>query len=61
MLDLILAHWAMYLYVPFVIVLFVLFIIFRDRSAIIYRKLRRLPGRTRMMVPRWRLRPRPLR
>ncbi|MGH6680609.1 MAG: hypothetical protein ACRELF_29630 [Gemmataceae bacterium] len=61
MLDIILAHWAMYLYVPLMIVLAVLFIVYRDRSAIVYRRLRRLPQRTRLMVPRWRLRPRTLR
>lgn len=65
MLDIILSHWAMQFYLPYVIVLFILFVVYRNQSVLIYRKIRRLPARTRMIAsqwrPRWGLRPRHVR
>ena len=59
MLDVILSSWVMAFYLPAVVVLFVLFVIYRDTSVIVYRKLRRLPAGTRtLMAAGWRLRPR---
>jgi hypothetical protein len=63
MLDIILSHWAFQFYLPYIIVLFVLFIIYRNKGVVVYRKLWHLPSRTRTMLasrwrPHWRLRPR---
>lgn len=63
MLNIILSHWAFQFYLPYIFVLFVLFIIYRNKGVVAYRKLWRIPSRTRMMLasrwrPHWRLRPR---
>lgn len=66
MLDIILSNWIMRFYLPYVIVLFVLFIVFRRHTIAVYRKIRRLPARTRTLLvsrwrPRWGFRPRQVR
>jgi hypothetical protein len=55
MLDIILSHWAFQFYLPYIIVLFILFIVYRSKGVVAYRKLWRLPARTRtMLASRWR-------
>jgi uncharacterized membrane protein YsdA (DUF1294 family) len=66
MMDILLSHWAFQFYLPYIIVLFILFVVYRDKSIVAYRKLWRLPERTRHILasrwrPRWRMRPRQIR
>jgi hypothetical protein len=59
MWDVILSSWVMAFYLPAVVVLFILVLIYREKSTTIYRKICRLPAGTRtMMAAGWRMRPR---
>ena len=59
MLNVILSHWAIYLYMVYVFVLLVVVVVYRDRSSHISRNIRRLPDQARTIAARWR--PRTLR
>lgn len=53
MLNIILSHWAIYLYVVYVLVILILCVVYRDRSVRVYRRIRRLPGEARIVAARW--------
>ncbi len=61
MLNILLSHWAIYLFVAYVLTLFVLLLLYREAPVRIYRKVRWIPGHVGRMATQWRLRPRPLR
>jgi hypothetical protein len=63
MLQMVLSHWVMAFYLPAVTVLFVLVVLYRDKSDAVSQKSRHLPGRMRTRIAGWRSRPhlRPLR
>jgi hypothetical protein len=56
MLDIILSHWTVYLYVSYVIVLIVLCVAFPPRIRILSRKLREFHSRRRLMKANLRIR-----
>jgi hypothetical protein len=61
MFDILLSHWAIYLYVTYVVILFALLLVYRQTPVRIYRKVRWIPGHMGRMAAQMRLRPRPLR
>lgn len=55
MLHEVMSHWAMRFYLPYVVVLLVLFFVFRHKTIVIYRRIRMLPAQTRrILAARWR-------
>ncbi len=57
MLDILLSHWAIYLFVPYVLILFVLLLVYREEPVRIYRKVRWIPGHVGRMALQRRWRP----
>lgn len=54
MLNVILSHWAIYLYAVYVLVIVILCVVYRDRSVRVYRRIRHLPGEAQMLTAHWR-------
>jgi hypothetical protein len=57
MLNILLSHWAIYVYAAYVLVLAVLCIVYRPRVNTFHRKLRQFRPRVRMIMPRHHVRP----
>ena len=53
MLNVILSHWAIYLYAVYVFVILILCVVYRDRSVRVYRRIRHLPGEGQFLKARW--------